>query len=384
MAGGLSIIPPAMTGITKYVLRQLVVGMIFVSAALACVLWLTQSLRFIEMIVSKGISVGTFLLLTVLLMPSFLVVIVPISLFAVVLFTYNRLNADRELVVLRAAGLSHWALARPALMLAGAATVFGYVMTLWGIPQSVQSFREMQWAIRNDITSVLLQEGVFNKFGDGLTIYVRARNAEGELLGILVHDKRHPQKPVTLMAERGAVVFTEQGPRVLMVNGNRQQVTAGTGQMSLLYFDSYTVDLAQATGPGGNRFRDARELSLAELIDADEAAMGATDYRRAKVELHQRVTSPLYNLGFALVALATLLTAGFDRRGQTGTILTAVGLMVALQAAALGAANLSANRLAFLPMLYILAVLPIGAAAWVLTRHRLGRRPGAGLARPAV
>ena len=364
-----------MTGITRYVLRQLTVGMVFVSAALACVLWLTQSLRFVEMIVTKGISAFTFVLLTLLLMPTFLVVIIPISLFAVVLFTYNKLNADRELVVLRAAGLSHWALARPGLVLGAAVTLVGWLLSLWLIPLSVGTFREMQWGIRNDLTSVLLQEGAFNKFGDGLTIYVRTRTPEGELLGILVHDKRSPEKPVTLMAERGSLVFTPTGPRVLMVNGNRQQLPHGTGQLSLLYFDSYTVDLATATGGEKNRYRDARERSVPELISADERELGASEYRRAKVELHQRFTSPLYGVGFAAVALAILLTAGFDRRGQTATILKAVGAMVGMQALALGSNNLATANLAFVPIMYMVAVAPIAGGCWVLLKpSRLRRR----------
>lgn len=368
-----------MSGITRYILRQLTVGMVFVSIALACVLWLTQSLRFVELIVNKGLSVGVFLQLTLLLMPSFLVVIVPISLFAVILFTYNKLNSDRELVVLRAVGLSHWALARPGLILAGAATLLGLVMTLWAIPASVQGFRELQWNIRNDISGVLLQEGVFNKFGDGLTIYVRSRNANGELLGLLVHDKRNAEKPVTLMAERGALVFTEQGPRVLMANGNRQQLTRGTGRLSLLYFDSYTVDMSSATGTHEDRFRDARERSLTELIAASEAELGPNDFRRAKVELHQRFTSPLYNLGFALIALACLLTASFNRRGQGMQVGMAVGLMILAQAAALGSVNLATKNLAFIPLMYLAAALPVGLGAWFIhAPPRLrGRRPTA-------
>lgn len=359
-----------MSGITRYVFRQLTVGMVFASLALACVLWLTQSLRLIEMIISQGLSAGAFLHLTMLLMPTFLVVIVPIALFAVVLFTYNKLNADRELVVMRAVGLSHWRLGRPALILAGAACVFSYAMTLWIIPASVQAFREMQWDIRNDVTAVLLQEGAFNKFGRGLTIYVRARSPDDELLGILVHDKRSPDKPVTMMAERGALVFTEDGPRVLMINGNRQQLPTGTGRLSLLYFDSYTVDLASATGSDENRFRDARERSMAELFSASPADMGERDYRRAKVELHQRFTSPLYCLGFTLIALACLLPTGFDRRGQGGQILAAVGLMVAAQAAALGASNLSTHELAFVPLIYLAALVPIAGGAWFLNGAR--------------
>ena len=355
-----------MSGISRYILRQLTVGMLFVAAALTCVMWLTQSLRFVEMIVNKGLSIGAFLGLTLLLMPSFVVVIVPISLFAVVLFTYNKLNADRELVVMRAAGLSHWALGRPALILAAVVTVAGFVMSLWFIPFTVEKFHEMQWSIRNDLTSVLLQEGVFNKFGDGLTIYVRSRAASGELLGLLVYDRRNPLKPVTLMAERGALVYTKTGPRVLMINGNRQQLEQGTGRLSLLYFDSYIVDFNTATGASEQRLRDAREMPLTALLTASPKTMEAGEYRKMKVELHQRFTSPFYNLGFTFIALACLLPATFNRRGQGADIMTAVGLMVGSEALALVVSNLATANLAFTPAMYAVALLPIVGGAWML------------------
>jgi lipopolysaccharide export system permease protein len=365
-----------MSGITRYILRQLTVGMVFVSVALTLVLWLTQSLRFVELIVNRGLGVFSFLKLTFLLMPSFLIVIVPISLFAVVLFTYNKLIADRELVVLRAAGLSHWALARPAVILALAATLLGYLMSCWIIPGTVQKFREMQWSIRNDLSGMLLQEGSFNKFGEGVTIYVRSRTSDGELLGILVHDNRKPPKTVTLMAERGALVFTDTGPRVLMVNGNRQEVNADNNRMSVLFFDSYTVDFGGSSAAKEERSRDARERSMPDLMHAKEKDLGKNDYRRFKVELHQRLTSPLYCLGYALLALSCLLVSGFDRRGQGTQILMAVGLMVLVQAGALGASNLATGNLVFLPAMYANAVLPIVAGLWVLLRPPAMRRRG--------
>ena len=107
-----------MLGINRYILRQLAVGMVLVTIGLTAILWLTQSLRFVELTVNKGASVGTFIKLTLLVMPNFLTIILPVALFTVTLFTYNKMISDRELVVLRAAGLSHWALARPAMILA--------------------------------------------------------------------------------------------------------------------------------------------------------------------------------------------------------------------------------------------------------------------------
>ncbi len=145
-----------MNGFTKYVLRQLIVGMILVSVGLTCIIWLSQSLRFIEMIVNRGLSAGMFVYLTVLLLPNFLVLVLPIALFTVIVFTYSKLINDRELVVMRAAGLSQFSLALPALILAFVVTLFGYALNLYLVPQSYTKFRDLQWDIRYSYSHILL------------------------------------------------------------------------------------------------------------------------------------------------------------------------------------------------------------------------------------
>ena len=356
-----------MLGISRYIFRQLAAGLTLVSVALLCVMWLTQSLRFIELIVNKGLSIGRFIQLTMLLMPSFLVIIIPISLFTVTLFTYNKLNSDRELVVMRSAGLSHWALSRPALILAGGMCLFSIFLSVWFIPWTVRSFHEMQWSIRNDITNILLQEGTFNKFGEGVTIYVSSRSPAGELIGLLVHDRRNKARPVTLIAERGAMIQTETGPRVLMINGNRQQVTTGTGKLSVLYFDEYTLDFASNSTEDSTRNRDAREMTMAELLHVHKKeGTDLSEYHRAKVEVHQRISSPLFDLALPLVALACLLPTGFNRRGNMGNVGWAVALMVAIESASLAASNLSTGNLIFIPLMYLTALIPIIGSVMVL------------------
>ena len=88
----------------RYVLRQVLIATVLVAATLTCAIWLTQSLRFVELIVNRGLTIGTFFYLTLLLLPSFLWLLLPISLFAAVLFTYLRLTTDSELVVMEGSG----------------------------------------------------------------------------------------------------------------------------------------------------------------------------------------------------------------------------------------------------------------------------------------
>lgn len=366
--------------ITRYILRQLVIGTLLVSAGLALILWLTQSLRLVEMIIGKGLGLGTFMSMTMLLMPSFLVVVLPIALFAVILFTYNRLNGDRELVVMRAIGLGPFGLARPALLLAGALTAATFVLTLWAAPASVEAFREMRWKVRNDLTTVLVQEGAFTEFEDGLTVYVRDTGPDDALIGILIHDQRDPDEDVTVMAERGALVQTETGPRILMENGNRQTVVAGTGQMTLLYFDRHVMEFGQLGGNAGPRYRDARERGLRELLTLTRAGSGLleSEIRKFRVEAHQRLASPFLNLSFALIALAALLTGAFNRRGHGRRIMGAVAAMVVAQSLALAAVNVATGATALIPLIYVAAIGPGLIALGVLARATMaGRGPSA-------
>ena len=370
-AGRLSIVRPV-NRIDRYILRQLLVATLFVAVTLTCVVWLTQSLRFIEMIVNRGLSVPLFVYFTLLLLPTFLSIILPVALFAAVLFVYNRLLADSELVVLRAGGLGAFALSRPAVILALAVTALCYSLTLYFVPASFREFKDLQFNLRNAYPVVMLQEGVFNTIMKGITVYVRGRSDGGELHGIIVHDARVENRPVTMMAERGAVVPGARGPRVLMVNGNRQEVDEKDGNLSLLYFDRYSFDMGGAPGSHEIRWREPRERFIDELFD-----VGPDDrwnYAKLRMEGHHRLAQPLQPLAFALVALAFLLGGEFNRRGQTWRVIAAVAAAVAMEIALLGGKSLGEKFPWLIPSLYLVSILP-AALAMLAMRPKMLRRP---------
>ena len=77
----------------KYILRQLIVGFLLVLSCLTMLVWLTQSLRMIDMIVSKGVGVWIFIEMTLLVLPNFMQILMPLALFAVVMFTFIRMHS---------------------------------------------------------------------------------------------------------------------------------------------------------------------------------------------------------------------------------------------------------------------------------------------------
>jgi lipopolysaccharide export system permease protein len=358
-----------MTRIDRYIFRQLAGGLLAVTAGLAALVWLTQSLRFIELVLDRGLSLTVFIELTSLMLPGFIAVILPITTFVVVLFVYVRMNSDRELVVMRAAGLSPLRLARPAISLALISVAAGYMLNLWLVPLSHGAFRMWQFEIRNQMAAILLQEGVFSSVGNDLTVYARARERDGTLRGILVHDQREPGAPVTIIAEQGRITTAPLGPRVLLINGVRQQMEAGrNGQpprLNTLSFAENSLDLARATRQEEVRARDSRERSIPELLDPDPAeGLRPRDVARFYGEAHQRMSAPLTALSYAMVALAVALTGQFRRHGGGLRLAAGIGITVGLLALGLTIGNLATRENAFVWLIWVHAVVPGLVALW--------------------
>src|SRR5947208_9636056 len=211
-----------MNVLDRYILRQCLGIMVFVTAVLTVTVWLAQSLRLVDLIVNRGLSAEIFAFLALLILPRFLDIVLPIGVFIAVLFVFNRLTSESELVVMRSAGLSHLALAKPVLLLAGIAFFVLMSLSAYFLPASNRAFKDLQFEIRNRFVSSLIQEGTFTTISDKLTIYIRSRDDRGEVTGLFISDSRDPHNPVTILAERGVFVDSPNGARIVMVHGNRQ------------------------------------------------------------------------------------------------------------------------------------------------------------------
>lgn len=355
-------------GLNRYILRQCLGVMLFVTGALTAAVWLAQSLKLVDLIVNRGLSAEIFLYLAMLILPRFLDIVIPIGAFIAVLFVFNRLITESELVVMRAAGLSPFALAKPVLELAGIAWLLLMLLSVWLLPASNRAFKDLQFEIRNRFVSSLLQEGSFTTISDKLTIYIGARNDRGEVIGLMIDDERDPKHPVTLLAERGAFAEAGGGERIIMVNGDRQQYDRDTRKLSVLTFDRYVLDLDMMREAPEMRAREAQERYLPELLfpppDLDPGVRDAY-----LVEGNERLTVPLTAFSFALIPLACLLPGEFNRRGQLKRVLTAIGCALLFQALDLAVKNLEGRFTAAIPISYLVDVFPFAVSLGILL-HR--------------
>ncbi len=358
-----------MKTVNTYIFKQTLIGFLAILISLTTLIWLTQSLRMIDMIVTKGVSVGIFLKMTLLVLPNFLQILSPLALFGVVLFVFIRMQADKELIVLKAVGMSSKQLLKPLQFLAFLLIIGGYFLTLYIIPKSFNERKEIRWQIQNNLSHLLLQEGQFTSFKNGSTLYIRERENSGKVRGILAYEMKDDKKS-TLIAREGSMMQTPEGISLTFNNGIRQEYTPQTQQFSILKFDKYTMLFSDKAGKSKHKM-DPREMTLKQLIQVTpEMIPDAPLYRKCKVEAFKRLTQPLYNLLFLWLAAFGVLHGFYNRRGQSKQINAIIFCALLLQSFSLAFENIAVRNLWGIILMASNLFIPLIVLYFVLIKER--------------
>ncbi|HEY2445130.1 MAG TPA: LptF/LptG family permease [Rhizomicrobium sp.] len=381
--------------LSNYVLRQLIGPIMLFTFLLTSVVWLSQSLRLLDLVINRGQSAPTFLYLTLLMLPSLLVIILPIAFFAGTLYGLHRLNADSELIVMSAAGFSRSQIFAPVLAAAGVAMIATYACSLYLMPFSQRLVKDKEIDIRADIGAAILNEGQFNTPARGLTVFMRELSPDGQLRGILVHDERDHLRPTTYLAESGVLAQTPAGARLIMADGTIEQGaasspcrgngkpppaprTAGssklprcapgtsvaTPSLSVLKFKRYVFDLDQfGSRQQGAELRTS-ERYLGELLWPPSAKPLRQETLRVYfAEANNRLSAPLYCLAFAFIAFAAVALGRRARGAYALRLGTASVIAAALRIAGYGVQGIAAREPIFCALFY---AIPIIASAMAI------------------
>lgn len=357
---------------------------LLVLVTLTGVLWMTQALKEMDLLTSKGQAILLFLSFTALSMPGILLIIAPVAFFIAVVHVLNRLNKDSELVIIGASGASHYAVMRPVLRAAILITLGLYLASLYLVPASWRELRSLITDVRADVIAKIVKEGEFSSPEPGLVFHVRQRDANGTLRGLIVNDERDPARAFTYLAERARVVEAGETAALIMEAGSVQQFrpeeggAAGTSarpaadEINIVVFDRYIFDLSSLAVGGNTPSLKPRERSMEDLLypePDDPRYLHAPGQFTS--ELNERLAGPLYPIVFALIALATVGAPRTMRQRRNWTVLAAIVAVLGVRLAGFGLMNLSAAVPAATVGVF---AVPIGAAllAFLGAAGRLG------------
>jgi lipopolysaccharide export system permease protein len=360
----------------RYIFRTAFSAFVLCLVSLTGVIWVTQALRRLNLVTSKGQTVWVFFELTLQTLPLMVMQISPFALFIAVLYALNKLNGDSELIVMNAAGMRPRQVLRPFMALTLLVAAMIGLMTLVVMPKSALASRELLNRVRADVISRIVESGQFIALDAGITFHYRGKVGE-TLEGILIQDRRDPEKITTYIAERGQIVDVDKTSYLILEKGSVHRQSPNQRDNAIVAFDKYAIDLDTMGGSTGEtRIAERKpvERSTMELIFPDKSdSLYKAVPGRFRAELHQRLGSPL--LAFAALAIA------FAALGAPRTTRQGRGVAIGIANLAIGASRiltflgftLVARHAWAVPLYYAIPVLTIvGAALAFLANNGAG------------
>ena len=342
-----------MGSIDRYIFRTTLGAFLVVLVSLTAINWVTQALREIDLLTNQHQTIVTFIGITGLIIPLLVLVIAPIALMIAVAFVLNRLSADSEIIVANAAGMSPWRLFRPLLRAAIVVALLVAVIAAYLAPEGLRQLRNWLSEVRADLVSNIVKPGRFTTIEKGLTFYIRERRLSGQLVGIFLDDRRDPQEHVTVLAEEGQILKTDQGTFLLLLNGNVQRHEQSQRDPSIVVFDRYAIDLSRFNRVPNIRY-SVRERYLWELIDpAPDDELANTQLRQFRAELHDRLLAPVYPIAFVIITYAFLGAPRTTRQSRGLSIAAAVGAVAAVRLIGFASTAISMHIPAMLVVQYV-------------------------------
>ncbi|OCJ11899.1 LPS export ABC transporter permease LptF [Rhizobium sp. AC27/96] len=351
-----------------YIVRR--VGMMFLVALLPvlAIIWTTQVLQRINLVTDSGQSMGSFVKLATLILPTIIPIVLPFALVIGITQTLTAMNSDSELTVMEAAGARRSIIIRPIMILAIAVSAFSFFVDNVVEPKARVAARQMVAEAYADLLSTVIEEKNFRRIDDGLYVQISQRMSGRILKGLFVVDSRDPAFDLIYYAKEGAV--DPSGSSLLMKDGEVHRKTADAN-VSVIKFDSYSFDLSDMTQNRGQATLRASDRSLSFLLnpdpnDADYKAK-PTGYR---TELHRRLNDWALPAIFALISLVIAGDARSHREARLHPMVSALTLAFALRWADFYATNQIESTPAFIGVLYGLNIAAALIAIALLMRNR--------------
>jgi lipopolysaccharide export system permease protein len=174
---------------------------------------------------------------------------------------------------------------------------------------------------------------------------------------VFINDERDPKESRTFSAARGLLLEHAGGPFLVLQDGDLIRDNHVEGEGGVVTFEAYALDLRQFGPTDATPVYDAMERSTLFLLDPPTDDSYSQKYpQRVTAEVHDRITSPLYALVFALVALGFLGRPRTNRQDRSVAIAAVVLVCVVFRVGGFAAFSVGRSLSGAVPFLYAVPV----------------------------
>ena len=314
------------TLLDRYIFTELLSPFGLSLGALCFVMLTRELLRLVELLVSKGVGLWSVIKVIAMLLPSGLVLTLPIAGLIASITAFGRLSYDKELVAMRAAGLSLYRLSQPVLLFALAVFGLTLVLSQWGQPWSSLNLKKVALNLLKDQLVLALERGTFNEPIPHMVIYVPDTAQGRSTKGIFVSDERSPTDPRLIVAEDYQVFMDQTKNQVALrlINGVVHTRSDRADQYRLMSFANYDLKISLAKSAYSATEERPTYEQIMEMIRKG-GEKDSTGLRRL-MEYYKDLAFPTASLIFCLLGVPVGIVS--KRSGRVGGFAVGVGVIV--------------------------------------------------------
>lgn len=366
-----------MSLLDRYILRLTIAPLSGALGVTLVALLLERVLRLLDALSESSGRLGFVVQLAANLVPHYLGLTLPAGFFIALFVVTTRLNEGSEIDALLASGVSLTRIVAPYLALAGVLTLISLVLFGFLQPYSRYAYRAVMHAAETAGWSGQAEPQTFFAPDQNLLMTADVVDETGEQLGRVFIRKTLPdgREQITTAAS-GRLVRSLTGPTVrLDLTDGQQFSTAANGATRVLRFKNFGIDLPLTSAEKmlRNRGRDARELTLGELLQQARRPNPMIPRQELLAEFYARLARSFALPLLPLLALPLGLSA--KRGGRAPGIIIAGLLLIAFQhMLQLGQSLASSGR----AQAWVAIGIPYGvfAAICLVTFFTSRKRPG--------
>jgi lipopolysaccharide export system permease protein len=281
--------------------------------ALTMVLLTQNALRRFEDLVAVGATFADSLDVLACLIPVLTAYTLPIAFLFGIIIAVSRMSSEGEIMAMGASGLGLASLMVPTLVLAALiSAVSGYVM----IDLEHKAHRELRTLVETLAARAgMLEPGKFRGLA-GRTLFVRERDRENHLRGVMISDRTDPERSFVIFSESGRFSYDEDqqlfqlGLRDGAIHLDSDKAHPSRAQTISFETLEYAFDVRSLISSLTAAVRP-RQMTYAELDDVVRRARGGSDLGELhqrdpieyELEIHRRYALPLAPIAFALIAI---------------------------------------------------------------------------------
>ena len=348
-----------MKNIDKYIIRKLSLSFFTVMIGLLSLAWLSQVLKLLDEIVMRGADLSTFFMLSITVLPNIISQITPLAAFITSAFVLNAMSSDKEIIVLLSSGMNPTRLFKPFLFFGSSITIFLVIFSMLLGPSGMRYTKLKIHEIRHDLSGTLVRDGMFSMPAKGLTVYAHRKN-NNSIDGILVHDNRNSDAPITYSAERGYLINENNNPKLILLNGNiqyRNLLINGPG-MTTVSFEKNEYLFSDFLTENKNFNFDTSQRYINDLLFPDEN----DEYAKTRKNLliaagNHKITQIFHPIIFIFFSFIVFINSKFDRRETNKNILNLTFGIISFQILDFFLASQAQTNLIAIGFLYLLPLL---------------------------